>query len=586
MEEKKYNIEKLKNRLNEIKDKYINDYNIKDFRKDLILNRISVGLASCGIASGAKKIYDLLVLAKKHNPELKDINIVKTGCLGICHREPIVELRSNGFSFVFGDFEIKDIRTILLDDLNKILDDLKNKLIGYYDILNYYNISGFDNEVESKREEIKKIIENKGINRLNDYFYFRNQTKIISKNFGIINPLNLAEYILVNGFFGLVNALSNIPNDVIEIIKESKLRGRGGAGFYTGIKWSLVAKHESKKYLIANADEGDLGAFMNRNEMESEPFRLLEGMMIASYAMNINEAIIYIRAEYPLAIERLEKAIDILKKYNLLGKNILGTDFDLEIYIKKGAGAYVCGEETALIKSIEGKRGMPVPKPPYPTDKGLFGKPTCINNVGSLCHVASIFQIGVDNYIKYGTEKTKGTKVLCLTGAIKNTGVIEIEFGFPLKKLVDDIVKQDIKALQLGGPSGGCIPYSELNDLILDYESINQKGAIIGSGGIVFLDNKTDMVKLAQFFLSFANFESCGQCLPCREGTKRLLELLNKFMINKAELKDINRIIKLSNFIKSASLCGLGKTAPNPVLATIKYFRNEYLDKIKKKQYQ
>jgi len=416
-----------------------------------------------------------------------------------------------------------------------------------------------------------------------DYHNFhKKQFKFVLSDCGVIDPEDINAYIDVDGYAALKNVLTSMkPEDVIEIIKSSGLRGRGGAGFPTGVKWEIAREQDSKqKYLICNADEGDPGAFMDRSVIEGNPHAVIEGLIIGAYAIGIDKGYVYIRAEYPLAVERLKKAISDAKKNGFLGKGILGTGFNFDIKVKLGAGAFVCGEETALIASIEGQRGMPRAKPPFPVYHGLWGKPTVINNVETLANVQYIIRNGADWFASFGTEKSKGTKVFALTGKIKNSGLIEVPMGIPLREIIYDIGggiegEKAIKAVQTGGPSGGCIP-AELLDTPVDFESLARVGSIVGSGGMVVLDETDCMVNIAKFFLEFTQAESCGKCVPCRIGTKRLLEILSRITKGHGKKGDIELLEKLSKDIKAASLCGLGQTAPNPVLSTIKYFRHEY----------
>jgi NADH:ubiquinone oxidoreductase subunit F (NADH-binding) len=401
------------------------------------------------------------------------------------------------------------------------------------------------------------------------------------RNCGVIDPENIDEYIIRGGYQGLKNALNMEPREIINTVKSSGLRGRGGAGFPTGMKWEFA--HHSpgeKKYVVCNADEGDPGAFMDRSVLEGDPHAVLEGLAIAGRAIGSDEAYIYVRAEYPLAIRRLRTAIAQAEEYGLLGENILNSGANFKINIKEGAGAFVCGEETALLASIEGERGMPRPRPPFPAVKGLWGKPTCINNVETLANIPLILRNGADWYNAVGTEGSKGTKIFALTGKVNNTGLCEVPMGISLREIVFDIGGgirggKNYKAVQIGGPSGGCIPESLL-DLPVDFDSLTAAGAMMGSGGMVVMDEDTCMVDLARYFLSFTQRESCGKCTPCREGTKRMLEILERITRGKGEPEDIPRLEKLAKAVKDSSLCGLGQTAPNPVLTTLRYFRDEY----------
>ncbi len=416
-----------------------------------------------------------------------------------------------------------------------------------------------------------------------DYHAFhRKQFKVVLSDCGNIDPEDISAYISVGGYDALKQVIATLkPEDVIETIKSSGLRGRGGAGFPTGVKWEIARKQDSKrKYIICNADEGDPGAFMDRSVIEGNPHAVIEGMIIGAYAVGADKGYVYIRAEYPLAVERLKKALSAVRENGLLGKKILNTGFDFDIKIKLGAGAFVCGEETALIASIEGQRGMPRAKPPFPVYHGLWGKPTVINNVETLANVPYIIRSGAKWFASFGTEKSKGTKVFALTGKIKNSGLIEVPMGIPLREIIYDIGGgieggKAIKAVQTGGPSGGCIP-ADMLDTPVDFESLARVGSIVGSGGMVVLDETDCMVNIAKFFLEFTQAESCGKCVPCRIGTKRLLEILGRITKGAGKKGDIELLEKLSKDIKATSLCGLGQTAPNPVLSTIKYFRHEY----------
>ncbi len=414
------------------------------------------------------------------------------------------------------------------------------------------------------------------------HFFHKKQFKVVLSDCGSIDPEDINAYIAVSGYDAARQVLTSLkPENVIEIIKSSGLRGRGGAGFPTGVKWEIAMRQNSKqKYLICNADEGDPGAFMDRSVIEGNPHAVIEGLIIGAYAIGSDKGYVYIRAEYPLAVERLKKALSDAKKNGFLGKGILGTKFNFDIKVKLGAGAFVCGEETALIASIEGQRGMPRAKPPFPVYNGLWGKPTVINNVETLANVPYIIRNGANWFASFGTEKSKGTKVFALTGKIKNSGLIEVPMGIPLREIIYDIgggieSGKAFKAVQTGGPSGGCIP-AELLDTPVDFESLAKVGSIVGSGGMVVLDETDCMVNIAKFFLEFTQAESCGKCVPCRIGTKRLLEILTRITKGAGKEGDIELLEKLSKDVKAASLCGLGQTAPNPVLSTIKYFRHEY----------
>jgi len=411
------------------------------------------------------------------------------------------------------------------------------------------------------------------------------QKRIVLRNCGIIDPENLTHYIARGGFTGLINAFNLEPEGVIEEIRQAGLRGRGGAGFPTHLKWQLCREAKGRtKYLICNADEGDPGAFMNRSLMEGDPFALLEGMIIAAFSMGIQVGYIYVRAEYPLAIQRLRNAIAMLHQNGLLGKDILQSGFSFDLRIKEGAGAFVCGEETALIASIEGRRGMPRSRPPYPATSGLFGCPTNINNVETLATVPAILRDGAEKFASIGTEKSKGTKTFALVGKIRRTGLIEIPMGTPLREIIYDIgggSRKNFKAVQTGGPSGGCLS-SEFLDLPVDYESLARAGSIMGSGGLIVMDDDTCMVDVARYFLNFTSQESCGKCTPCRIGTRLMVESLGKITRGEADMDDLNKLEEIADTVNKGSLCGLGQTAPNPVLTTLKYFKEEYIEHVEK----
>lgn len=528
----------------ELKEKF----DLKNANSELEGDRITVGLAICGRAAGGYPVYESLKSA--------DLGMVIdiVGCIGMCYNEPIVTVRQKGKTSIYGKVT-KDKVALLVDAIKKGCE-CKELLIA---------------------DDLKELD------------FYKKQKRLVMENCGIINPLKVEHYIASGGYSGLINALKKDRKQVVEAITKSGLRGRGGAGFSTGKKWSFIADKVGKKYLICNADEGDPGAFMNKTVVVSDPFRVIEGITIGAYATGADEGYIYARAESPLAIETVEKALKIAYENNLLGKNILGVEgFNFDLHLQKGAGAFVCGEETALMASIEGKRGMPRPRPPFPAEKGLYGKPTIINNVGTWAHVATIMKIGVDNYAKIGTDKTKGTKEICLTGKVKRAGVIEVPMGATLKEIVFEIGGgapdgTEVKAVLTGGPAGGCVPVEKF-DTPLDYESLQSLGSIMGSGGIVVLNNESCMVEVARYFMSFTQQESCGKCTPCREGTKRLLEMLTNITRGVGTVEDIDRIKLLSEFVRDNALCGLGQNAPNPVLSTLAFYRDEYEAHLTKKQ--
>jgi len=508
--------------------------------------KVKVGLGSCGIAAGGRKVLKALQdEAKKYN---LDVEIEETGCIGMCFYEPIVDIVDGEETYSYG-FVDENIAKKIIDSHVKDGEVLEENII-----------------YTSKKPPN----------------YTAKQHKIALENCGVINPERIEEYLEKGGYQGITKVLNEMTReDVIQEIKDSGLRGRGGAGFPTWFKWNAALQSKGdQKYMVCNADEGDPGAFMDRSVLEGDPHRIIEGMLIGGYAIGASEGIIYCRAEYPLAIERLEKAMAQAKEKNYLGENILGTDFSFSLRIKKGAGAFVCGEETALIESLEGKSGMPRLKPPFPAQSGYWRQPTNINNVETLANVPWIISKGAEAFASVGSGKSKGTKVFALSGKIKNGGLVEIPMGMTLREVIFDIgggIKKDkaFKAVQLGGPSGGCVP-AELLDTPVTYENINATGAIMRSGGMVVMDETTCMVDIAKFFLDFTCKESCGKCTYCRVGTKRMLEILEKISKGEGKLEDLDELEQLGNSIKDGSLCGLGQTAPNPVLTGLKYFREEY----------
>ena len=503
--------------------------------------RIVIGEGSCGIAAGALKIHSAL--------EKNGIKAESTGCIGMCFLEPIVDIYDGKKLF-------KRLVKVSEKDAEKIIEAIKT---SDFSKLEYLEISSEDEE------------------------FLNRQTRIALRNCGIVNPDSIEDYIENGGYKAFKKVLETMkPEEVIEQIKTSGLAGRGGAGFPTWFKWNAArnSKTAGKKHLICNADEGDPGAFMDRAIIESDPHSLIEGMLIGAFAIGASDMTVYVRAEYPLAVKRLEKAIEQARKNNLLGENILGTGFSCDMKIKAGAGAFVCGEETALIESLEGKRGMPRIKPPFPAEKGYFEEPSNINNVETFANVAWIIEKGGESFAKIGTENSKGTKVFALTGKIKRSGLVEVPMGMTLREIVFGIGggirgEKQIKAVQLGGPSGGCIP-ERLLDTVIDYKALAETGAIMGSGGMVVMDEETCMVGMAKFFLDFTAAESCGKCIHCRIGTKRMQEILERITGGKGKNGDIELLEELCEGIKEGALCGLGQTAPNPVLTTIKYFRDEY----------
>ena len=491
------------------------------------------------------------------------VEIHLSGCLGMCAKGPIL-IVNPGYT-MYGHVSLEDIPEIV-----------ESHLVHYNPV---------------SRLMIKEDhLYNRFFRIFGDVDFFGKQMRITLRNCGIIDPENIDDYLSVRGYEALAKVLTDMtPQQVIAEVKKSGLRGRGGAGFPTAVKWDFTAKQPGdEKYVICNADEGDPGAFMDRSAIEGDPHTILEGMIIGGYAVGAKKGIVYIRAEYPLAIKRLEKAIADARRQGLLGTNILGSGFSFDIEIRLGAGAFVCGEETALIHSIEGARGMPRPRPPYPSVSGLFGKPTLINNVETWANIPVVILDGGDWFSSIGTETSKGTKVFALAGKVRNTGLVEVPMGTTLREIVYDIGGgipngKQFKAVQTGGPSGGCLPEKYL-DTQIDYESLAKAGSIMGSGGMIVIDEDTCMVNIAKFFIEFTQNESCGKCTPCREGTKRMLEILTRITEGKGRAGDIEKLERLGNMIQKASLCGLGQSAPNPVLSTIKNFRSEYEEHIHQKK--
>ena len=492
----------------------------------------------------------------------KDVQVVRTGCFGLCAVGPVVIIYPEGA--FYSKVQVSDVEEIVSEHLVKgrIVERLLHK------------------ETETDSAAVKA---------LSDTNFYKKQTRVALRNCGVINPENIDEYIAYDGYQALIKVLTEMqPQEVIDVITKSGLRGRGGAGFPTGRKWQFTKDAPGDvKYVACNADEGDPGAFMDRSILEGDPHALVEAMTIAGYAVGAHQGYVYVRAEYPIAVSRLQIAIDQAREYGLLGDNILESGFAFDIEIRLGAGAFVCGEETALITSIEGNRGEPRPRPPFPAVKGLFGKPTLLNNVETYANVAQIINKGADWFTQMGTERSKGTKVFALGGKINNTGLVEIPMGTPLRTVVEDIGGgipngKKFKAAQTGGPSGGCIP-AHLIDTPIEYESLLAIGSMMGSGGLIVMDEDNCMVDIAKFFLEFTVDESCGKCTACRIGTKRLYELLCKVTDGKATMEDLDKMEELCYYIKDNSLCGLGQSAPNPVLSTLKYFREEYIAHVRDK---
>lgn len=533
--------------------------------------RIAVGLATCGKAVGGAKVYERLhEIIGTESPEI-DLSLV--GCIGYCCEEPLVNITLPGKPLVI-------LHGVTADDAEEIVRAVEEGGVPEGKAL--CRIPSWDHVTGctlTYGEGFERIIP-----AYKDVPFFSHQKKVVLRNAGLINPEDIDEYIAVGGYAAAQKALTGMnPDAIIEEVEMSGLRGRGGAGFPTGLKWRITRDAKTdKKYIICNADEGDPGAYMNRNEMESDPHMLIEGMIIGAYAMGAAEGLIYIRAEYPLAIRRLGIAIGQAREYGLLGEEVFGTGFSFDIGIATGAGAFVCGESTALVASIEGRAGRPHPRPPRLTDigGGLFGYPTDLNNVETWCNVPVIISNGSDWYARIGAKGNSGTKVFSLVGKVDRIGLVEVPLGTSLNTIVFEIGNggaggKKVKAVQTGGPSGGCIPV-RLFDTPVDYESLNRVGSIMGSGGLVVMDEDTEMVDIARYFINFATTESCGKCVPCREGLKHTLLLLNKILAKKATKKDLETLADLSETIAATSLCGLGQTAPNPVLTTLAYFREEY----------
>ena len=511
-------------------------------------------------SSGSKVLMSTFEEELKKQGLEDEIKIVQTGCFGLCALGPVVIVYPEGT--FYSHVKKEDVAEIVEEHL------LKGRLV---DRLVYKDVAE-----EVKDAAVRHV-------SLNDTNFYKTQKRVALRNCGLINPENIDEYIAMDGYAALGKVLTEMtPEQVIQEVKDSGLRGRGGGGFPTGLKWSFTAANAAdQKYVVCNADEGDPGAFMDRSVLEGDPHCIVEAMTICGYATGATEGYVYVRAEYPIAVKRLQIAIDEAREYGLLGKNIFDSGFDFDLHIRLGAGAFVCGEETALMTSIEGNRGEPRPRPPYPAVKGLFGKPTTENNVETFANIPQIILKGAKWFASMGTERSKGTKVFALGGKIVNTGLVEIPMGTTLREIIEDIGGgvphgKKFKAAQTGGPSGGCIPTS-LIDTEIDYDNLTAIGCMMGSGGLIVMDEDNCMVDIAKFFLNFTVDESCGKCAPCRIGTKRMMELLEKITDGKGTLEDIDRLEELAYYIKENSLCGLGQTAPNPVLATLKFFRDEYV---------
>ena len=521
---------------------------------DIVRSHVLVCCGTGCTSSGSEKIIAALEAELAAQGIDKEVKVVKTGCFGLCALGPIMIVYPEGCFYSM----------VKPEDIKEIVDEhlLKGRIV--------------------KRLLYQETVKEDTITSLNETGFYKKQHRVALRNCGVINPENIDEYIAVDGYQALGKALTEMtPQQVIDEIKKSGLRGRGGAGFPTGMKWQFAADQpKGVKYVLCNADEGDPGAFMDRSVLEGDPHAVIEAMAIAAYAIGSSQGYIYVRAEYPIAIKRLQIAINQAKEYGLLGNNIFGTDFSFDLEVRLGAGAFVCGEETALMTSIEGHRGEPRPRPPFPAVKGLWQSPTILNNVETYANIAQIINKGADWFASMGTEKSKGTKVFALGGKITNTGLVEIPMGTTLREVIEDIGGgvphgKKFKAAQTGGPSGGCIPAS-LIDTPMDYDNLIAIGSMMGSGGLIVMDEDNCMVDIAKFFLEFTVDESCGKCSPCRIGTRRMLEILDKITRGQGTLEDLDKLEALAYHIKANSLCGLGQTAPNPVLSTLRYFRDEY----------
>ena len=513
-------------------------------------------------SSNSQKIIDTMNAELKAKGLENEVQVIRTGCFGLCALGPIMIVYPEGC--FYSEVKVEDVPEIVEEHL------LKGRMVT--------------------RLLYKETVTPEKIKGLNDTNFYKKQKRVALGNCGVINPEDINEYIAYDGYQALGKCLTELtPEQVIQIVKDSGLRGRGGGGFPTGLKWSFTAANKAdQKYVVCNADEGDPGAFMDRSVLEGDPHCIIEAMAICGYATGATEGYIYVRAEYPIAVARLQIAINQAREMGLLGKNIFGSGFDFDLFVKLGAGAFVCGEETALMTSIEGNRGEPRPRPPYPAVKGLFGKPTTENNVETFANIPAIIRKGADWFASMGTEKSKGTKVFALGGKITNTGLVEVPMGTTLRDVIYEIGGgipngKAFKAAQTGGPSGGCIP-AHLMDTPIDYDNLTAIGCMMGSGGLIVMDEDNCMVDIAKFFLDFTVDESCGKCTPCRVGTRRLLEILDKITSGKGTLEDIDKLEELCYYIKENSLCGLGQTAPNPVLSTLKFFRDEYIAHVTEKR--
>ncbi|MEI6788189.1 MAG: NADH-quinone oxidoreductase subunit NuoF [bacterium] len=543
--------------------------------------RITVGSATCENAAGAPDVFKKVEeLIKRHG--LKDVTLSRVGCTGRCDMEPVVTVFSQRTT------PVKYI-AMTPDKVEKVFDSHILKAIPLKDLA-MPNEGTQNTDFSEERLWGDARLTDRFSSVFNDVHFFGKQMRMTLRNCGVIDPEDMDEYIMVRGYQAAVKVLTDMtPNDVVNTVTKSGLRGRGGGGFPTGVKWNFaLAQKNEEKYIVCNADEGDPGAFMDRSTIEGDPHTVIEGMIIGGYAIGARQGYVYIRAEYPLAIKRLEIAIAAARQAGFLGTGIFGTNWDFDIEIRLGAGAFVCGEETALIRSIEGERGMPRPRPPYPAASGLWGKPTVINNVETFANIPVVILDGPEWFSSIGTAKSKGTKVFALAGKVCNTGLVEVPMGTTLRDVVYGVGGgirdgKKFKAVQTGGPAGGCLPESYL-DTPVDYESLTAAGSMMGSGGMIVIDEDSCMVDVARFFLDFTQDESCGKCTPCREGTKRMLEILQRITSGRGVEGDIDKLLRLGDTIKRTSLCGLGQASPNPVISTIKHFREEYEAHIREKR--
>jgi NADH:ubiquinone oxidoreductase subunit F (NADH-binding)/(2Fe-2S) ferredoxin len=558
--------------INDIRDKIVNSVN-NDSAK------IYVHMGTCGIASGAAEVLESLKKNLKEN-DFKSAKIIKTGCAGICSKEPLITVAMPGQEpIVYEKMDDKKVERVV-----------KEHVVSGKVVKDFAFARGMEAEIKeriaSKGAPAGQKVIDGSIPGIEEIPFFKLQEQRVMRNRAVIDPNNIEHYIGRDGYQGLIKALSDMTSeDILKTVLDSGIRGRGGAGFPTGLKWKFAAQAKNSiKYVLCNADEGDPGAYMDRSVLESDPHSILEGMVIAGKAIGSHKGYVYCRAEYPLAVEILRKAIKTAKRYNLLGENILGTGFDFDIEVYEGAGAFVCGEETALMRSIEGSRGNPRPRPPFPAIAGLNEKPTILNNVETLSNVSQIIAKGSDWFKEIGTEKSSGTKVFSITGDINNVGCVEVPIGTKLSSIVNEIgggmlEGKRFKAAQLGGPSGGCIPLKHL-DVEVDYETLQEYGAIMGSGGLIVMSDNQSAVDIARFFMQFCQEEACGKCIPGREGTKQMLNILNRIYNGKGRKGDIEKLEELALVIQSTALCALCKTSANPVLSTLRYFRKEYEEAI------